>query len=266
MEKLSLKRLFFGLEIFSPWPKRLPRGRAMPEESRHLTLAFIGQCDASKLEPILDHFPLNNLRLGFCGFFDDLLFLPPKKPRVVCWHPTFLSRADRLFSWQGAIADWLRGAGYSIDTRPFLPHVTLARSPFQMKQWETAFYPLPFCGFRVHLYESVGHLRYVPLWSSALLPPFEEIAHTADQAFLIRGESLNDLYEHAFTALAFEFPEFLAFRSQDEVGSLNEVIALLNHCLATADTEVGAPFKAVCYSGEMTEKEGFIEWEMIVDV
>lgn len=266
MENLSLKRLFFGLEMCSPWPEKLPRGRILPEESRHLTLAFIGQCDPSRLGSILDLFPLNHLRLGFCGFFDDLLFLPQNKPRVVCWHPTFLSQADPLFAWQGAIADWLRSAGYSIETRPFLPHVTLARSPFQVKQWEIAFHPLPFYGFRVHLYESVGHLRYVPLWTHALLPPFEEIAHTADQAFVIRGENLKELYEHAFTALAFEFHELLAYHSREEVKSLDEVIALLNHCLAKADSEVGAPFKAVCYSGEITEKEGLLKWEMIIDV
>jgi RNA 2',3'-cyclic 3'-phosphodiesterase len=36
--------------------------------------------------------------------------------------------------------------------------------------------------------------------------------------------------------------------------------------VTASDVEVGCPFKAVSYHGEIHESNGLLQWEMIVDV
>ena len=175
-----MKRLFFGIETLSPWPENYPKGRLIKESDRHLTLCFLGNVPWETMQKLLPSFPVPKLPLSVCGIFDKPLFLPESNPRVISWH--IHSFNERVKSLQEEISSWLRAAGFSIDQRPFLPDVTIARSPFSIDEWKNSFTILPMTTGAIHLYESLGGVNYTPIWSYPLLPPFQEIGHTADIA------------------------------------------------------------------------------------
>jgi RNA 2',3'-cyclic 3'-phosphodiesterase len=264
------KRLFFAFEILAPWPENLPSGRILDSQIRHMTLAFIGQADYRKLQKLLPIIPKPPFNIGLTGQFSAPLFLPKKHPRVVAWQIAWLDDSFFLLAYQKQLISWLQSNGFKPDVRHeiFLPHVTLSRAPFNSKEWEETFTPLPLILGDLHLYESLGHLNYQPCWSYLIKKPFQEIAHTADIAFCIRGDSLEQIYNHAQIALAFKFPALTPFfKPSDKITHLDEVVILLNEILSKADQEVGLPFKAVSFHGEIEEEtDGSLKWEMIVDV
>ncbi len=253
------KRLFFGAEVAAPWP-HLPAGRMIQEAQRHLTLAFLGNTSYSTLQQILPNFPKPSFAIGPSGWCDRLLFIPEEHPKVAAYHVAWLQ--GTLEPLHRAMKAWLALE----DTRPFLPHVTVARSPFDQHEWLEHFQEIPLFVRAIHLYESTGNLNYTPLWTYPLLPPFEELEHTADIAFLIRGETLEALFAHAQLALSFNFPPFVRFFSTAIPNSLDALISLLNQGIGRADQEIGCPFKAVSFHGELVKKETLLHWEMIVDV
>jgi RNA 2',3'-cyclic 3'-phosphodiesterase len=261
------KRLFFGAQTRAPWPKDYPVARMIPEETRHLTLAFLGQNSFSKFQNILSFIPRPSFAIAPAGIAKELLFLPKDKSRVVALSIDWLDANAPLNSYQKELADWLQNQGYSLDKRPFFPHLTIARAPFDKRQWEEHFIPLPFFIKAIHLYQSLGNLQYHSLWESPLLPPFEEFEHTADIAFLIRGNSVPELHRHAQLALAFKFPLLTQFYTPQLQNSLEEIIISLNDTVAKVDTEFGCPFKAVSFHGSIqTDEHNILQWEMIVDV
>lgn len=267
MTTQDTKRLFFGAEVHAPWPSELPPGRLLQEKQRHLTLAFLGNVPHSPLISLLEHFPKPDSPLGTVGYFDACLALPPRHARVIAWHARW-HQPSPLDLFQKTLSQWLLQHDYALDRQAWLPHVTLCRAPFDKQAWKEAFIPLPFLTSSLHLYESLGHQTYVPIWSYALKPPFEEIEHTADIAFIIRAESVAQLYLHALTALAFKFPPFLrAFGERPVIETIDDVVLNLNDCIAKADSEVGCPLKAVSYHGEIVSlPDATLQWEMIVDV
>jgi len=248
------KRLFFGFSIEEPWPHSCPKGRILEENSRHLTLAFLGNVPI----PPLENFPEPPFLLGPVGICDQLLFLT----KVVAQHVTWLNQGEQLISFQKAVLDWLESLGYAVDRRPFLPHITLARSPFEQKEWEKWFEPLPCMVTGIHLYESVGNLKYKSIWEIPLARPFDEIEHTADIAFHVRGKNPAELYLHGALALSFKYPPFLHFIERGPVSDLNQVVKELNRMIAQCDLSMGCPFKAVSYHNKIIQDT----WEMIVDV
>lgn len=266
-ENGAFKRLFFAFEIASPWPKSLPPGRLIHEQDRHLTVAFLGQADYLSLQSLLSSLPLPPFKVGSVGKFDKILFLPKQHPRVAAWHIKWLDDSIDLSSYVYTLVNWLKENGFSPDERKeWLPHVTLSRSPFDLIKWNRAFREVPLFLKSFHLYESLGNLCYQPVYSHLLLAPYEELDHTADIAFKIRGENMSQLFFHALTALSFTYPEIMKFIKGIKVESLNDVVRRLNEVIARTDTEMGCPFKAVSFHGEI-EKEGeLLTWEMIVDV
>lgn len=263
-----IKRLFFGLEVSAPWPKEYPGGRLLEESHRHLTVAFLGNVPYDKIEACLPSLPLPSFKVGPAGICDKCLLLPPRFPRVVAWHVDWIDNAHPLLLYQKHLADWLRDQGFHIDERDFLPHITICREPFIVKQWKEAFTPLPCIVTGLNMYESVGNLKYEPRWSYPLKLPFDEIEHTADIAFNIRGENLGHIHKHAQIALAFRFPELLSYLSRlENIKSLDQIVMDLNEVVARADAELGCPFKAVSFHGDIIqEQDGTLQWEMIVDV
>lgn len=267
-EDLSdVKRLFFALEIQAAWMYPLPEGRILKEENRHVTLAFLGNKSLSQMQNDLKNFPLPCPLLGLTGWCDHLLFLPKGMPRVVAGHIDWLD-PQAFFHIHQELSSWLIAHGYKIDTRKILSHVTLARAPFNEKKWREAFFPFPLVAKSLNLYESIGNLHYRSMWSLPFTAPIEEIEHTADIAFQIRGKDIQQIFLHAQLALAFKFPSmFHYFSDGSGIQSLDDVIIQLNRNVSRADAERGCPFKAVSFHGKVTtEERGFMLWEMIVDV
>lgn len=266
--KEDVKRLFFGIEVHAPWPHHLPKGRLLDESHRHLTLAFLGNIPYSPLREILNDFPKVSLRMGSVGYFDSCLALPPRHPNVIAWRAHWLGDGSPIINFQKILSDWLISHDYSLDKRPWLPHVTLCRQPFDAHVWMKDFVALPFYTGAIHLYESTGNLNYLPIWSYPIKAPFEEMNHTADIAFVIRGENLQQLYCNAFTALAFKAPEFIEFfYLPDSLYNLDDIIIALNDIVSRADSKVGSPMKAISFHGEIIQlQDALLQWEMIVDV
>ncbi|MFA6915080.1 MAG: hypothetical protein WC222_01670 [Parachlamydiales bacterium] len=262
----KLRRLFFGCEVLAPWPLEYFTGRFILPASRHLTLAFLGNVDFEALEKVLGGIPSLPFKVGPVGFFDKCLMLPPKDPRVVAWHARWLEE-QKIGEYQKCLADWLRSEGYSIDQREFLPHVSIARSPLDPVEWQKKFIPLPFIVSQIHLYESVGNLVYTPIRTYPITAPFTEIDHTADVAFLVRAETLEQLHLHAYVALAFMFPEFLRYNNTLQLKTeLEDIVIALNRLVTLADSDGGCPLKAVSFHGDIKLEKGIYTWEMIVDV
>lgn len=259
------KRLFFGFEVNSLWPEQLPEGRIIDEKYRHVTVAFLGSVAEDQITKLTETIPKPDFKVGVCGLFDACLFLPENNPRVVAWHGSVLEE-DKIASYHETLVAFLKGKDFSFPDRPFLNHISLARSPFDRKKWEETFISLPFITGALHLYESRGNLTYEPIWSFSVAQPFEEFEHVADIAFRVRGENVQQLYIHAQFALTFECPELIPYLDlETEVNSIEEVIIKLNEIVTHGDREIGTPFKAVSFHGDVIEEE-FLTWEMIVDV
>lgn len=105
---------------------RRSRGRAVSPDNAHLTLAFIG--DVSKdtlvaLQAVGDRVP----KTGFAVSFDSL---GAWRASGVAWiAPAVLP--PPLLTLHSTLADALAAAGFELETRPFRPHVTLARRCLQ---------------------------------------------------------------------------------------------------------------------------------------
>jgi len=210
----EIKRVFFAFEVSSPWPSILPPGRILNPADRHLTIAFLGDVAYPNLKKKLPNLPRPQIKVGLVGKFDRCLFLPEKRPNVVAWHVAWFDREDKLGLYHKEMVRWLKFHGFPVRTNPkrFLAHVTVARRPFQHKQWQKTFFPLPVAIKNMHLYESLGGLKYAPIWSHHLLAPFEK---KKDGELVIQGESALQLLRHAFLAVAFECPGILQVYKKD---------------------------------------------------
>jgi len=166
------KRLFFALEVEAEWPEKLPKGRLLEEKERHLTLAFLGNVPYQKVLDLLEKLPKPAFgRLN--GKFVECLFLPPRKAKCVSWRVAWSEKGEELAAYQKELSRRLYEEGLLSEEnyrREFLPHVTLCRAPFNKKEWQEAFSPLPMKSGRLRLYESVGELKYLPLWSCECSP------------------------------------------------------------------------------------------------
>lgn len=258
----------FGMEVQAPWPTQHPEGRIIDEGHRHITLAFLGNVSYNKVVGLLNEAPIPSFKVGITGIFDECLFLPPRHPHVVAWHVRWTEHPHAIKNYQNTLASWLRSHNFDIDDREFLPHLTIARGPFNIKKWQKSFEPLPCVATNINLYESTGNLNYVSRWKHPIRSPFDEIEHTADIAFRIHAETIHQLYTHAQMALAFRFPPILKYLSfENPVSSLDDVVIKLNEIVTNADAEEGCPFKAVSFHGDIVQEiDHTLSWEMIIDV
>lgn len=95
-------------------------------EDAHLTLAFLGEVRPpviDALKPRLDEVAAGcdgfELKLGAGGFFG-----PPSSPRVA-W--VGVEESPVLMALQSAVAGAVRATGIELESRPFHPHLTVAR-------------------------------------------------------------------------------------------------------------------------------------------
>ena len=264
------RRVFFAFEVLAPWPEKLPEGRYLAETDRHMTVVFLGNVRYPPLEKALTTLPKPDFKVGLAGKFNRCHFLPRHRPNVVAWHVDWLDKEYDLAAYQRVLVDWLELHDFPIRIHEegFLPHVTVCRRPFRYTDWRKAFHPLPMVIKDLHLYESVGGLRYRPIWTCPLKAPFEEFEHTADLAFRVRGETLQQILRHAQAALAFHYPPLVSALSDHiEVASLDDIIIDLNALIAKVDKREGCPIKAVSFHGKLIEEEDqTLMWEMILDV
>ena len=102
------------------------RGRAVSPDNAHLTLAFIGDIAKGSL-PVLQAVGDRAPKTGFVVSFDSL---GAWRASGVAWiAPAALPPA--LLKLHSTLADALAKAGFELETRPFRPHVTLARRCLQ---------------------------------------------------------------------------------------------------------------------------------------
>lgn len=103
----------------------LPMPRKVEPESLHLTLVFLGDCPEPALEAAHDGFET----LHAAGFFLSLQGLGlfgKARPRAA-W--AGVAPAPDLLHLQARAETIARRAGCPVETRKFLPHITLGRFP-----------------------------------------------------------------------------------------------------------------------------------------
>ena len=132
MFPMSTERLFVAIALpsvvhdaLAALTTPLPGVTWTQPEKLHLTLRFLGDVAAEKIDPVsarLATVQVEPFILPVAG----LGTFPPKKPPCVIWcgigrgHPRFYQLRQRL-------DDALLGAGLDFDVRTFAPHITLAR-------------------------------------------------------------------------------------------------------------------------------------------
>lgn len=164
------KRLFFAL-----WPDARQRerlrdvvtaqakhieGRFVHRGNWHVTLAFIGECPASRVPELLRRAEAVSVQ-PFRLRFDRIEFWP--RPRIACLVPSTVP--GELGALHAALNSMLADLGHEPEQHAYRPHVTLVRSarPFQTERLAQPLV-LEFTGFE--LVESVrngGEPRYLPL-------------------------------------------------------------------------------------------------------
>lgn len=262
-------RLFFALDVISPWKEVEPPGRYIDKSLRHITLLFIGEAGDDELNKIRSSIILPKITVAPSGIFDKIILLPFNHPNVISYHAHFLKGFEDLKNYKTELISIIESNGIVLkDTlKDFLPHATLCRRPFSVSPWKKQFSRMPFYVSKLNLYESLGNSNYKSLWSSEFIKPFTEIAHTGDLAYYIRGESFYQLYVNAFIALCFNYPGLSGYFIENEhIESIDDVIIGLNRIITVLDTECGSPFKAVSFQSGLSHMENYLQWEMIVDV
>ena len=162
--KQPAHKLFFAL-----WPdqearealvrlQQPVRGRLIPPEKLHLTMAFLGQQPADALPVllgILEAMPVTEVRLvvDCYGYF--------KRPQIAWAGPSEPPAA--LMELQAGLMERLEAAGFSAATHgEFKPHITLAREAKEAPG-EFGFDPVVWTVSGLSLVESMADGRYVPI-------------------------------------------------------------------------------------------------------
>lgn len=177
-------RLFVGLELPATAGEALVRWRAnhlrqlagarlVEPEALHVTLCFLGQQEVTEVDRIATAclgvrvLPEAELAIG------TPVWLPARHPRVIAVELTDSHNA--LSEIHTALAQALHGGGwYQPESRPFYPHVTIARIGKREPVGRVALpapSPFAFRGSMITLFRSrpgAGGTRYEPLHRLAL--------------------------------------------------------------------------------------------------
>jgi len=262
------KRVFFGFEIEALW--QLPEEKELiSEKNRHITLLFLGENIRSEVQKYFFEMPRISCEIGLVGYFSKCLFLPKKHPRLVAFEVDFFDKNEIIKKFQKDLFEFFKNKNFKIRQKnDFLPHVTLLRNNFDKKKWLENFKFAPLYIKSFNFYESFPKSEYQTLWKKDFLKPFEEIEHTADIAFIIRGKNYLDLLYSAFTALSFKTLYFMNYIEKlITIDSIDDVIICLNNIIMQAEIDgIHMPFKAVSFNTKIKQKDEILHWEMIVDV
>ncbi len=173
-------RLFYGLALpdavraetarLSEKASSLMPGRYIPPVSHHMTLAFIGEVDESRLADVqqiltdtLTHFPVPRVTLTCSDFF--------KRPQ----NGILIVRAECALSpLHDALCDALIRENLPVDPKPFAAHITLARhvaiDPQALGTLVPA--PLSFSPAQAHVFLSCRDEQGLPLYTPIFSAPF----------------------------------------------------------------------------------------------
>lgn len=97
-------------------------GKWVRPDNLHITLAFLGDVEAERW-PELHHIGAESAGQGFSLALDHVQFWP--RNGIVCLAPRHAPPA--LTALAADLSKRLRGAGFSIESRPYKAHLTLAR-------------------------------------------------------------------------------------------------------------------------------------------
>lgn len=177
-----MSKFAFGLEVHSPWPEPLPKGRLFAPKCRYVNLAHTDDVEKDFLLSIISTIPKPAYSTGFVGLFKQCLFIPAQRPNYVAWEADFLNRQREIGCYQLKLKEWLAALGLiSTESRRFWqPYVVMARNP-DLGAWQDSFIPLPFCTSLFKLYQ-ITETDCSPLWSYPQQRPFliersENIVH-----------------------------------------------------------------------------------------
>lgn len=111
--------------LLRPLVQSHPNLRWVPESNRHLTLAFLGDVPVSLVEKLVGLFDEAYGREAAFQFrLTRLARFPEPNSRIVALTGEAGGSLDKLFQITTRL---LRDTGQEVDSRAFLPHVTLAR-------------------------------------------------------------------------------------------------------------------------------------------
>jgi len=178
-----MPRLFVAIDlpdelrqVLQTWPPTGVRGiRCTPSEQMHLTLHFLGECARQPIVEALsrvvaESFPLQLKGVGKFGAANC---------GVILW--AGVEPQSALTKLHAALADTLSKTGYQPESRPYHPHITLARcQPHALRQAVDDF-------LRAHDAESLPPFvaTEFALYSSELTP--RGPVHAREQAFALRA-------------------------------------------------------------------------------
>ena len=170
-------RLFFGLSLpeevrevtrrCAMEAQRVIPGKYALGENYHITLAFLGDVPAERMDDAQDvlrrcilNVPPPVLILGETGFFSS------REKAIVVIH---VKDFPSLYPLHQSLVQALDDAGLPADHGPFSPHITLARRVSLPDSALPACKPLAFSPTHAHLYLSARNdqniLSYTPLHS-----------------------------------------------------------------------------------------------------
>jgi 2'-5' RNA ligase len=136
------------------------RGKPQRPDQWHVTLAFLGEVPTPRralLQAVADRVTAAPFTLSF----DAIEYW--RRPRVVCMTASLTPPPLQILV--ESLRERLQGAGFELDPRPYLPHVTLARKVFVAEEFTLAA-PVVWTVDRFTLVRSVtdpAGSRYEPL-------------------------------------------------------------------------------------------------------
>lgn len=114
-----------ALDEIAALQDRMPKGRMVPPENLHLTLAFLGDCDDTEAEAAHDAIALLRAPALSIGLTAPAIY-GGKHGQAVALEA---EGGAPLHELHDRLRGKLRGAGLAVERRRFRPHVTLARLP-----------------------------------------------------------------------------------------------------------------------------------------
>ena len=159
-----------------------PEFRFIPPENWHLTLHFLGEVEAEKLEMLKSHMPKTLLKTRpFSVFLEGFGVFPNyEKPRIL-WIGIG-GELPPLLALQTALGQLLQELRFEVEKRTFHPHITIARAKKAVTSARTASLKSGLDGLR---FQSRGDMRVssVALFSSDLAPQGARYCRVSDFSF-----------------------------------------------------------------------------------